>query len=234
VSAAFGYAIFSIASPNPDIACGLGLPPDSPGFAESRARLAEEAERNGFVQMCEAGLARYDIPAGLKPMSTMAGLAFTPADLAATPFAKLTSLGGVAEAVNDVRSRLYRSFRTPDGRTITLFEHDMSADGSRMYRNPKDEPEKINGLPARLMVMQARPGKAVSVLSWKEGRRYYEIWMDANVVLENRRPQLFALAASLPASVPARLHEPELSPDVIGPDGLPIESPPPATISIPM
>jgi hypothetical protein len=91
-----------------------------------------------------------------------------------------------------------------DGRLLTLFEHDMSADGSSMQRDPADEPERINGLPARLIVLQGESGKAVSVLSWLEGRRYLELWLDANVVLTHTRPQLMALAASLPKSVPAK------------------------------
>jgi hypothetical protein len=227
----FGYAILSSAGPVLDESCGLGVPPGSPDFAEFEARQAAQAERNGFLQVCESNLARYEIAAGLKPLGqVMAGLAFGPVELAGTPFAKLTSLGGMAESVTNVKSRLYRSFRLSNGRTVTLFEQDMSADGSQSYRNPKDEPERINGLPARLVVMQASSGKAVSNLSWKEGRRSYELWMDANVTLEHLRPQLFALAASLPASVPARLHEPELSPFVLGPDGFPHDSFP-ATLS---
>lgn len=223
----FGVANPSSAAPVPDESCGLGVPPGSPGFAESEARQAALAQRDGFLRVCEADLARYAIPASVKPLSqVMAGLAFRPVELAGTPFAKLTSVGGIAESLSEVKSRLYRSFRLSNGRTITLFEHDMSADGSQSYRNPKDEPERINGLPARLVVLQASSGKAVSNLSWKEGRRSYELWMDANVTLEHLGPQLFALAASLPPSVPARLHEPVLSPIVLGPDGLPQDSPP--------
>jgi hypothetical protein len=226
-----GYAMLSGAGAVPDVACGLGLPPDSPGFAEFEARKAAEAERNGFLRVCESDLARYEIAAGLKPLDqVMPRLAFGPVALAGTPFAALASLGGMAEAGGSIKSRLYRSFRLANGRTVTLFEHDMSADGSQSYRNPKDEPERINGLPARLVVMQASSGKAVSTLSWKEGRRNYELWMDANVTLEHLRPQLFALAASLPPSVPARSHEPELSPFTVGPDGMPQLPPPPQTL----
>jgi len=91
-----------------------------------------------------------------------------------------------------------------DGRLLTLFEHEMSADGSSMQRAPADEPERIKGLPARLVVLQGESGKAVSVLSWLEGRRYLELWLNANVVLTHTRPQLMALAASLPKPVPAK------------------------------
>ena len=76
---------------------------------------------------------------------------------------RVTSLGGTAESVSNVKSRLYRGFRTVDGLTVTLFEHDMSADGSQLFRNSMDEPEEVNGLPARLIVMQASSGKAISI-----------------------------------------------------------------------
>jgi hypothetical protein len=79
----------------------------------------------------------------------------------------------------------------------------MSADGTRSSRDPQDEPERINGLPARLVVLQAASGKAVSMLSWVEGRRSLEVWIDANVAGKPLREELFALAASLPKSNPA-------------------------------
>jgi hypothetical protein len=213
---------FSLAGTGTDEACGMGPPPGSPDFAAAKARLAAEAKRNGYVRVCEANLARYDIASSLQSVErAMAGLAFKPVALAGTPFAKLAGAGGMAESVSGVKSRLYRRFRLSNGTTVTLFEHDMSADGSHGYRDPADEPERINGLPARLLVIQAGSGKAVSVLSWTEGRRYYEIWMDANVVLDKLRPQLFALAAALPASVPARANEPKADVPGLVPDGLP-------------
>jgi hypothetical protein len=92
----------------------------------------------------------------------------------------------------------------PDGHTVTLFEDDLSADGLRMYRDPKDEPERVNGFPARLVILQAPNGKAMSIISWVEHQRSYELWLDANVILEKKKPALLALAASLPKSIPAR------------------------------
>jgi hypothetical protein len=117
-----------------------------------------------------------------------------------------------------------------DGHELTLFEDDMSSDGIRMWRDPKDEPERINGLPARLGIFQAGSGKAVSVLSWTEGRRYYELWINANVARTSLRDQLFTLAASLPASVPACPNEPVPKPLHFGPDGMPISEAPPVLI----
>jgi hypothetical protein len=231
-AAVLAYAMPSVVQSAEGESCGLGPPPGSAEFAEYHARQAAEAKRDGFLRVCEANLIRYDIASTLRPLaSAIAGLAFPPVDLASTPFAQIASLGGMAESVNNVKSRLYRAFRMADGHTVTLFEHDMSADGSQSFRNPTDEPEKVNGLPARLVVMQASSGKAVSVLSWKQGRRYFELWMNANVTLGQLRPQLFALAASLPKAVPARPHEPELRSLVPGPDGLPQRPPHPATLS---
>jgi hypothetical protein len=175
----------------------------------SRNWAAHEAEtqRNGFERVCPGDLARFDISFKSLASSTRK-LAFTPVDLTHTPFARFESLGGRAEVVIDVPSRLYRGFRMPDGHRVTLFEHDMSADGSRSRRDPKDEPERINGLPARLVVMEDNTGAAVSLLSWFEGRRGYQLWIDANVARVPLRDQLFALAASLPRAVPACPNEP--------------------------
>jgi hypothetical protein len=187
-------------------ACGLGPPPGSPGFAEAQAREAAQLAREGFQRVCDADLRRFDgATYGLRPLAAaIHGLAFRPLDVRGTPLAGYTLVGAAPESVGSVASRLYRVFRMPDGRLLTLFEHDMSADGSSMQRDPADEPERINGLPARLIVLQGESGKAVSVLSWLEGRRYLELWLDANVVLTHTRPQLMALAASLPKSVPAK------------------------------
>lgn len=232
--AASAYACFSYADHAAGAPCGLGPPPGSPQFAESEARQADEVKRTGFQSVCEGNLERYDIASGLRPLAVAtAGLAFKPVDLANTPFAHFQSLGGAAESVGAVRSRLYRSFRTADGHIVTLFEDDMSADGSRVFRAPQDEPESINGLPARLVILQAGSGKAVSVLSWTEGRREYELWMNANVSAGPLRPQLFALAAALPKSVPARPQEPEPIPVRMGPDGFPVMPPLPAAIAAP-
>ncbi|MBA5606101.1 hypothetical protein H3H36_12110 [Duganella sp. FT3S] len=233
-AAACGYALLSTAQSGKNAACtGFGPPPGSPNFAKFEEQRAAEIKRTGYLMACEDILARYDVTSQLQPLKAMTtALQFRPLDLAGTPFSSFTNIGGLAEAVSNVNSRLYRSFRQPDGHLLTLFEHDMSADGTHSYRRPEDEPERINGLPARLMVLQATSGKAVSVLSWTEGRRGLELWINANVVLENKRAQFFALAASLPKSIPANAHEPESSPPMLGPDGKPVLSAPPAVIHI--
>jgi hypothetical protein len=159
------------------------------------------------------------------------GLDFEPVNLRSTPFARLDSLGGRSETVTDTQSRLYRGFRTPEGYTLTLFEHDMSADGSSMWRDPKDEPERINGLPARLLVLQASSGRSVSVLSWLQGRRYYEIWLEANAARNPMRARLFDLASSLPLSVPACPNETPPRRAALGPDGFPVDEPMPLTLT---
>jgi hypothetical protein len=198
--------------------CGLGLPPGAPGYAAAQAREEAETRENGFLRVCGADLERFRI--SFKPIDVAArGLAFLAVDLTQTPFAQFESLGGKAEAVSGKKSRLYRGFRMPDGHTVTLFEHDMSVDGSNSWRDTKDQPERVNGLPARLGVFQTNAGKAVSLLSWTEGRRSYELWIDANAARQPLREQLFKLAASLPASVPACPNEPPPRPVRLGADG---------------
>jgi hypothetical protein len=212
------------------LSCGLGLAPGALGYAETQAQQALEAQTNGYLRVCDANLDRYRI--AFSPLTkAMANLAFQPVDLSSTQFTHFVSLGGASESVSGVPSRLYRGFLTPEGHTVTLFEHDLSADGSVTSRNPKDEPERIHGLPARLSVFQTPAGKAVSNLSWLEQRRWYELWIDANVVGTPLREQLFALAASLPLSVPACPNERMPEPIQMGANGFPIVKPMPKTMT---
>jgi hypothetical protein len=189
-----------------------------------------DTRRNGFERVCPGDLARFDI-SFTSLASSIRKLAFPPVDLTHTPFARFESLGGRAEFVNDVASRLYRGFRMPDGHRVILFEHDMSADGSRSWRDPKDEPERINGLPARLVVMEDNTGAAVSLLSWFEGRRGYQLWIDANVARVPLRGQLFALAASLPRAVPGCPNEPPPKPLRFDAYGNPVDEPMPKVMT---
>lgn len=153
-------------------------------------------------------LARFDIASRLKPLPlALASLDFEPVDLSGTPLAAWTSLGGMAEDVQGAHARLYRSFRLPDGHTVTLVEHDVPAGGTGDPRDPKDAPELVKDLPARLDVVHGSAGRAVSVLSWQDGQRDYQLWIDAAAQGDVRR-QLFALAAGLPASVPAKADAP--------------------------
>jgi hypothetical protein len=191
---------------------------------------AADTRRNGFERVCPGDLARFDISFKSLASSTRK-LAFPPVDLTHTPFARFDSLGGREEFVGDVPSRLYRGFRMPDGHRVVLFEHDMSADGSRSWRDPKDEPERINGLPARLVVMEDNTGAAVSLLSWFEGRRGYQLWIDANVARVPLRGQLFALAASLPRAVPGCPNEPPPKPLRFDADGNPVDEPMPEVMT---
>jgi hypothetical protein len=211
--------------------CGLGAMPGTAAFAEQQARDAAEMHRNGFLRVCAGDLKRYEV--SFSPIGTVSKrLAFQPVELARTPFASMTSLGASVESVGTKNSRLYRGFRLADGHRLTLFEHDMSADGTSMWRDPKDETDTVNGHPARLSVLQSSPGKAVSVLSWLEGRRYYELWLDANVaLLAPLRTSLFTFAASLPLSVPACPGEAVPGPVRIGADGMPVLEPPPAFLT---
>jgi hypothetical protein len=212
------------------VSCGLGLPPGAPGFAEAQAQLALEAKTNGYLKVCEANLERYRIV--FRPSAPiMADLSFQPVNLSGTQFAHFKSLGAMIEPDNTSHTRLYRGFLMPDGHTVTLFEQDMSVDGTSTWRAPEDEPERINGMPARLSVFQAPSGNAISHLSWVERRRAYELWIDANVVDTPLRKQLFALAASLPPSVPACPNEVPPKSARMGADGFPAAEPIPMTLT---
>lgn len=227
---AIAYTQVSLATPVRGESCGLGLPPDAPGFKAAQGREKAEARKNGFQRVCASNLQRYKI--SFEPMAhANKDLAFRPVELARTPFSQFKSLGALAETVDRTSSRFYRGFQTPDGHRVTLFEHDLSADGSSIWRDPADEPERIKGKPARLIVLQAGTGHAISTLSWTEGRRYYELWIDANVARSPLRKQLFALAGSLPPSIPACPNEIPPKPVVIGPDGRPEDESPPAFLT---
>lgn len=226
--AACGFALLPLAKTSEKVMCGLGPPPGSDTAGEFDAAYSSEVQRVGYTTVCEGNLERYQIGAELRPMKEVAPeLQFRPVELAGTPFNSFAHLGALAESVSKVNSRLYRSFKMHDGHTVTLFEHDMSADGSHSYRHPKDEPERVNDFPARLVVMQASSGKAVSIISWTEGRRGYELWMDANVIREKKRSQFLALAATLRKSIPARTQEPASEPIMLAPDGMPLLTLPP-------
>ena len=189
--------------------------------SQAVAARALQFQRDGFDRVCTGALDRFDISFSSLARATRK-LAFTPVDLAHTPFAELRDLGGKVEFMSEVPSRLYRGFRTGDGHRLTLFEHDMSADGSRTWRDPQYESERINGVPARLTVMQDAAGASISLLSWVEERRAYELWIDANVNTTPRlRERLFALAASMPASIPGCPNEVPPKLLRIGADGSP-------------
>ena len=226
------YAAFCLADALPagTLSCGLGLPPDAPGYTKAQERIAREEKENGYQKVCDANLDRFRIT--FQPLgATTANLAFQPVDLSGTPFAHFEKLGAMIEPGNMPQSRVYRGYRMPGGRTVTLFEHDMSADGTSTWRDAGDEPERINGLPARLAVWQAPSGNAISHLSWVEQRRSYELWIDANVVNTPLREQLFTLAKSLPPSVPACPNEIPPKPARLGADGFPAYEPMPSTLT---
>lgn len=194
--------------------------------------MAAEVAKDGFLRVCEADLKRYDMSFSAIDR-VVKSLAFRPVDLSHTPFAGFKSLGGTAEAINKTKSIVYRGFRMAAGHQLTLLEHDMSADGTNIgWVDPISLTEKINDRPARLAILQAGSGKAVSVLAWIEGRRYYELWINANVASSPLRQQLLALGASLPASVPACPNERPPKPLQFGPDGMPILEPLPDVMTV--
>jgi len=195
IAVACGYVLLSPAQAPKEVRCGLGPPPGSSEFVAFEARQSAEVQRLGYEMVCEGMLTRYDVGSDLRPVAAVVSeLDFQPVDLTATPFNSFSTLGAFAEDVSGFKSRLYRSFKMPDGHIVTLYENDMSADGTQSYRNPKDEPERVNDFPARLSVLQTSNGKAISVISWTEGRRYYEIWLDANVIVEKKKGAAYCVS----------------------------------------
>lgn len=214
-----------------DVRCGLGPPPNAYNFVAWNARRQQQMRERGYELVCDADLARYDIPWKMRPLGGTR-LAFEPVDLARTPFAMLEDDGNQVETIGDKRSRLYRRFGLSDGHIVVLSEHDMSADHSHSWRDPKDEPERVGTLPARLIVLQTPSGKAVSSLTWIEGRRDYELWVDANAGLDSAmRARMFALAASLPPSKPTCPNEAPYKVEPLGSDGFPQDKPTPQVLT---
>lgn len=223
-------SLFGLSAHGATELCGLGPPPNAPNYAAFELAKTVEVKEKGFLRVCEANLKRFDINYRDIDVDKV-GLDFSPVSIKSTSFAHLKSLGSMPEAVGEKKSRLYRGFRTPEGHVVTLFEHDMSADGSSVWRRPKDEPERVNGMPARLVVLEAPSGKSISQLSWIEKRRFYEVWIDINVVRQQWRERLFDLASSLPPSTAACPNEVPPEPFYLGSDGLPESDPLPKILT---
>lgn len=204
--------------------CGLGPPPNSPEFENYNAKQQLEMKTRGYVLVCDGDLQRFDLRSKVSLLEkVIPKLAFKPVDLTATPFSKLALLGGLTDRPVSGKgaSALYRAFKTESDQTVYLMEWDMSVGGGDVFWKPEDEPERINGVPARLDVLQTTSGKTISLFTWVEGRRFYELWIDANVRQGSGPHPFFKLAASIPKSEPARIDEPIRQPFIVGPDGLP-------------
>lgn len=191
--------------------CGLGPPPGSAHF-EQHERLQDQQRRAlGYVLVCEGDLRRFDYASRAGSLDRATDrLAFTPVSLDSTPFRGFRALGGMPDHFGDGgASALHRTFRSPLGYVVDLFEWDMSVVGGEIKNGADLQTEQVNGAPAQLTVVQVPSGKAVSILSWVEGRRRYELSIDVNVKKLTISPTLIQLASSIPKSVPARLNEPE-------------------------
>ena len=71
--------------PVPGMRCGLGPPPGSSDFAAALAGREADMRTRGYQLVCDADLARYDIPWKLRPLAD-ARPEFEPVALAHTPF----------------------------------------------------------------------------------------------------------------------------------------------------
>jgi hypothetical protein len=189
----------------PKVYCGLGPPPDSPEFADYRRLQKEQESALGYRLVCDR-----DVNAGFGPLEARrrsqqgaVSLAFQPVSLGGTPFAAFEAIGQVADVSSPSGyTLLNRTFRTPSAKLINLREWDMSVSGGAVYPlDPAERREDVNGAPAQLTILQSPSGIAVSILTWIEGRREYQLMMDANVKAAGT-PNLLELARSLPKSVP--------------------------------
>lgn len=192
--------------------CGLGPPPGSASFEQHERAQDQQRSALGYVRVCEDDLRRFDYASRARSMDrATARLNFTPVSLQSTPFEGFRALGGMPDHFGDGgASALHRTFKSPQGHIVDLFEWDMSVSGGQVKKRADLQTEQVNGAPAQLIVIQASSGKAVSILSWVEGRRHYELSVDVNVKTSTISPTLFQLASSIPKSVPARLDEPDL------------------------
>lgn len=196
-----------------DVSCGLGAPPGSAAF-EQHARLQDQQRRTlGHVLVCDSDLGRFDYASTAEPLEQATRrLAFNPVSLESTPFHQFHTLGGRPDHFGDgAPAALHRTFRTQQGYVVDLFEWDMSVSGGHLISRADLQTERVNGAPAQLTVVQTPSGNAVSILSWVEGRRSYQLSIDTNVKTSRVSPPLMQLASAIPVSVPARVIETEPS-----------------------
>lgn len=188
------------------VSCGLGPAPGSAGYEQHVQ--AQEVQRRtlGYQQVCEGYMRHFNHASRAEPLhEATRRLAFTPVSLESTPFKDLNALGGRPDFFGDEgAAALHRTFRTPQGFIVDLREWDLSVSGGQVWGRAELQTKRVNGAPAQLTVLQAPSGRAVSTLAWTEGRRRYELVVNANVNTVSVVPTLLDLASSIPKSVPAR------------------------------
>lgn len=187
--------------------CGPGPSPASPDFAahlDERMRLRAEL---GYEPVCEQLLATMSPPPlPGDPLEAVAHrLAFQPIPLGESDFTRYRLLRAAPDFAGGPRgaSALRRYFTGPSGETIELFEFDTSLGGRVFALDPSPPSERVKGFDARLTIFQTKTGKAVSVLSWEENRRYIELRVNRNIRKEGYA-ELVRIAESMPAPVPAQ------------------------------
>lgn len=200
-------------SQTPRVFCGLGPPPGSPKYADHEREQDQQRTALGYVLVCDENLRRFDFAPKARPLKQFSSrLAFKLVALEKTPFSRFELLGGISEIESDEGIvALNRVFRSAAGAVIALREWDMSVGGGCSFPMRSDLfTERVHDNPAQLMVYQSPSGQAVSLLYWTEGRREYELSVDANVKQVALSPGLLQLAESLPKSIPAKTKEPSM------------------------
>lgn len=200
--------------------CGRGPSPASPDFAayvEENKRVREEL---GYEPVCDELLAAMS-PSRFAHEPLPAArhkLGFQPIPLDGSLFARYRPLGATPDFAGGPlgASALRRYFAGERDEAIELFEFDTSLGGGVFTLDTSPQAETIKGHAARIAIFQSKTGRAVSVLSWEENRRYIEIRVNRNI-RQHGYADLIRLAQSLPAPVPAQPNAPVSTRDELPP-----------------
>lgn len=153
---------------------------------------------DGMRLVCRADMKRFHLEDEVVPIDQISEKPdFEPVKLDDTRFTELIFIGGKTENVLGKTSILYRVFRKNDGRAITLVEHEMSVDGVSVGKGGAIENSLLNGKPVRLTVLHSYNGDAISFVDWIDGTRYFQLWIDENVIENKTKKYFFSLAESL-------------------------------------
>lgn len=190
--------------------CGLGSPPDTAGFVAEYKRQEEQRLRLGYTIVCDAVLRRYDLSKTKTSWREIVPeLGFIPVELSATQLAQYELFGGVLDGTTprldslEKTDHAARVFRRPDGRIVSLEEHDLSITGggiAMVYRPPD---LLIKGWPAYWWIAQSKTGKVLSNLSWQGKTRSFSLTVNANLESAGSKAAFVKIAESIPDGIPS-------------------------------